>query len=258
MLASRFAFIFALDNMTWPSSCLDVTKTPSSLGCCARDESIAAWISRCSFLSLPCRKQNKMHIKHLFLTLFAVLCLGLTLQAQSIVGNATYYGDKWHGRRAADGSIFNQDSLTCAHKTLPFGTILHVRNPKNGKEVVVKVTDRGPYRRNTIIDLSKAAAREIDMIRSGVAQVEVTLMGRGVPAPNSQTNEENILPELQLLDPVTGNYYTMTEWKERGEKRKQMAKRKAERHSKFLAKKQQPRYRILNANTAQVKQTSTK
>lgn len=193
-----------------------------------------------------------MYIKHLFISLLAILVLGASAYAQSIVGNATYYGDKWHGRRAADGSIFNQDSLTCAHKTLPFGTILHVRNPKNGKEVVVKVTDRGPYRRNTIIDLSKAAAREIDMIRSGVAQVEVTLLKGGI-SPNHLDNNEHLLPELQLLDPITGNYYTMTEWKERGEKRKQMANRKAERQKKHLAKKAQPRYRVLKTTTAHAK-----
>lgn len=205
---------------------------------------------RYSTQSLPCRKNYTMYIKHLLITLLAALSFGTGLQAQSIVGNATYYGDKWHGRRAADGSIFHQDSLTCAHKTLPFGTLLHVRNPKNGKEVVVKVTDRGPYRRNTLIDLSKAAAREIDMIRMGVAQVEVTQVGKAIT--RKANAEENVLPELQLIDPVTGNYYTMTEWKERSEKRCEMAKAKAARHTKYLAKKQQPRYRILGTQTAQV------
>ena len=108
-----------------------------------------------------------MHIKSFAVTLLASLTLASsafatkqTDEKHTKVGNATYYSDRWHGRRTADGSAYNKDSLTCAHRTLPFGTLLHVRNPKNGKVVVVKVTDRGPYRRNTIIDLSKAAAQQ--------------------------------------------------------------------------------------------------
>lgn len=122
-----------------------------------------------------------MHIKSFAVALLASLTLASsafaakqTDEKHTKVGNATYYGDRWHGRRTADGSAYNKDSLTCAHRTLPFGTLLHVRNPKNGKVVVVKVTDRGPYRRNTIIDLSKAAAKQIDMVQAGVASVEVT------------------------------------------------------------------------------------
>lgn len=204
------------------------------------------------------RKTNSMFFKQLILTLFTLLAATAAAYAQNAptkVGNATYYGDKWHGRRAADGSIFHQDSLTCAHKTLPFGTILHVRNPKNGKEVVVRVTDRGPYRKNTVIDLSKAAAKEIDMIQAGVAQVEITNMGI-VPRNNaSQTASEGeaTLPELQLLDPVTGRYLTMTEWQQRANNRREMSKTNAAKQSENFVAKQQPRYRILNVQTANAK-----
>lgn len=190
-----------------------------------------------------------MNFKTLFLCSLSVLAFAKLSVAQNEttkVGNATYYGDKWHGRRAADGSIFNQDSLTCAHRTLPFGTLLHVRNPKNGKEVVVKVTDRGPFRRNTLIDLSKAAAKEIDMIRAGVAQVEITKVGfmpKGVE--NDYFDEAPTLPELQLLDPMTGRYLTMTEWQQRANHRREMAKTNAAKQSEnFVAKKEQPRYRV--------------
>lgn len=79
-----------------------------------------------------------------------------------------------HGRKTSDGGKYNKDSLTCAHRTYPLGTILKVRNPKNNKEVIVKVTDRGPHRRNLIIDLSYAAAKEIDIIRDGIAPVEIS------------------------------------------------------------------------------------
>lgn len=199
-----------------------------------------------------------MSFKQLIFTLL-ILLAATTAHAQTQeqttkVGNATYYGDKWHGRRAADGSIFNQDSLTCAHKTLPFGTILHVRNPKNGKEVVVRVTDRGPFRKNTVIDLSKAAAKQIDMIHAGVAQVEITNMGI-MPRANAKkaTEDGNTLPELQLLDPVTGRYLTMTEWQQRANNRREMAKTNAAKQSDNFVAKKEPRYRILNVQTANAK-----
>jgi len=86
---------------------------------------------------------------------------------------ASYYGGYFHGRRTANGEIFNKYALTCAHKTLPFDTILRVTNPTNGKHVVVRVNDRGPFRRGRDLDLSYAAAKEIGMIRAGVIKVEV-------------------------------------------------------------------------------------
>lgn len=88
-------------------------------------------------------------------------------------GKASYYAHKFHGRRTSSGSTYHKDSLTCAHRTLPFGTLLEVRNPKNNKSVIVKVTDRGPFTRNRIIDLSYAAAKELEIIRKGVAHVEL-------------------------------------------------------------------------------------
>lgn len=89
-------------------------------------------------------------------------------------GNASYYSDRLHGRHTSDGGKYLRDSMTCAHRTYPFGTILSVRNPKNDKEVLVKVTDRGPHQRRLMIDLSYRAAKELDIIRAGIATVEVT------------------------------------------------------------------------------------
>ena len=79
-----------------------------------------------------------------------------------------------HGRKTSNGGTYHKDSLTCAHRTYPLGTLLKVRNPKNNKEVIVKVTDRGPHRKNLIIDLSYAAAKEIDIVRFGIAPVEIS------------------------------------------------------------------------------------
>ena len=193
-----------------------------------------------------------MNFKPLLLTLFALFSFAASLVAQTTQGYATYYGSKWHGRRSADGSVFSNDSLTCAHKTLPFGTILHVRNPKNGKEVLVKVTDRGPFRANTLIDLSQAAAKEIDMMRAGVAMVEVTNLSTGVDYPRAADN----VPELQLLDPVTGKFYTMGEWQRRADRQKSISKARAEQQKLRLTaqKASKARYRVGRSRlTAQAK-----
>ncbi len=89
-------------------------------------------------------------------------------------GRASYYHDSLHGRKTASGKPYHRDSMTCAHLRLPFGTMLLVRNIKNEKEVVVTVTDRGPYAKRYVLDLSRAAARELDIIGKGFAHVEVS------------------------------------------------------------------------------------
>lgn len=89
---------------------------------------------------------------------------------------ATYYSKRFHGRRTSNGEVYDQNLLTCAHKSLPFNTKLIVTNPKNGKAVVVRVNDRGPFTRGRDIDLSYAAAQEIGIIRAGVAPVEVVVL----------------------------------------------------------------------------------
>jgi rare lipoprotein A len=91
-------------------------------------------------------------------------------------GFASYYGDKFHGRTTANGEVFDQEALTAAHKTLPFGTIVKVTNVKNNRTVVVRVNDRGPFVEGRIIDLSRRAAEEIDMIRAGVTEVEIEIV----------------------------------------------------------------------------------
>lgn len=91
-------------------------------------------------------------------------------------GVASYYGVKFAGRRTASGTIFDPEELTAAHPSLPFGTQVQVTNPRNGESVIVTVTDRGPYHGNRIIDLSKAAAREIGLISHGSGKVELAVL----------------------------------------------------------------------------------
>jgi rare lipoprotein A len=78
----------------------------------------------------------------------------------------------------ANGEVFDMNALTCAHRTLPFGTIVEVTNLDNGNRVTVRVNDRGPYVGGRIIDLTRRAARELDMIDSGIAEVMLTIRGR--------------------------------------------------------------------------------
>ena len=88
-------------------------------------------------------------------------------------GEASYYGAKHQGKRTASGERFDQNQLTAAHRTLPFGTQVRVTNLNNDKSVLVRINDRGPYARRRIIDLSRKAAQQLDMLRAGVAPVRV-------------------------------------------------------------------------------------
>jgi rare lipoprotein A len=92
------------------------------------------------------------------------------------VGIASWYGDDYHGKRTANGEIYNQYKLTAAHRTLPFNTLVRVTNLKNGRSVVVRINDRGPFIRGRIIDLSYAAAGEIGMVDDGIQKVELRIL----------------------------------------------------------------------------------
>lgn len=113
------------------------------------------------------------------LVMLAFLTLSISVGAQKLShGQASYYASKFHGRRTASGEIFNNGAMVCAHRTLPFGTRVKVTNKRNGKSVVVRVVDRGPYAKGRVIDLSQAAARQLGMISSGVASVHLEVMPR--------------------------------------------------------------------------------
>ena len=88
-------------------------------------------------------------------------------------GKASFYADKYDGRKTSSGATFSQNKLTAAHNTLPFGTKVKVKNISNNKTVKVIINDRGPYTAGRIIDLSKRGAEEIDMVKQGVAVVEI-------------------------------------------------------------------------------------
>jgi rare lipoprotein A len=91
-------------------------------------------------------------------------------------GTASWYGHPYHGRRAANGEVYDMEKMTAAHRTLPFETWVRVKNLNNDKTVDVRIQDRGPFINGRIIDLSRAAAREIDMIGPGTAKVKLTII----------------------------------------------------------------------------------
>ena len=95
-------------------------------------------------------------------------------------GNASWYGVPFNGRRASNGEIYDMYKLTAAHRTLPFETMVRVTNLNNGKSTTVRITDRGPFVDNRIIDLSLAAAREIDSVGPGVVHVRVEVLTQGI------------------------------------------------------------------------------
>jgi rare lipoprotein A len=97
--------------------------------------------------------------------------------AASETGKIAWYGRKFAGRKTASGEAFNPEALTMAHKTLPFGTRVKITNPKNSKSVTVRVNDRGPTQPDRVGDVSYAAARKLGMLKSGVIEAELVVVG---------------------------------------------------------------------------------
>lgn len=114
-------------------------------------------------------------------------------------GLASWYGPNFYGRQTANGEVYDGNQFTAAHKTLPMPVHVRVTNLENGRSLVVRVNDRGPFSRGRIIDLSRRAAEELDMIRQGTARVRVTYMGRadlegGAPVDDTPPAIANALP----------------------------------------------------------------
>jgi len=101
--------------------------------------------------------------------------LDLGIKARGI---ASWYGVDFHGLATASGEVYDMEALTGAHRTLPLGTVVKVTNVVNGKQILVRINDRGPYVKGRIVDLSHAAARELDMVEDGVAAVQLEVAGR--------------------------------------------------------------------------------
>ncbi|MGP1577370.1 MAG: septal ring lytic transglycosylase RlpA family protein [Treponema sp.] len=138
--------------------------------------------------------------------LAALLCVFLvyTVTAEELLSPetyASYYGEAFDGRPTASGEIFDMNGYTAAHKTLPFGTLLEVTNLENGKKVVVRVNDRGPFVGNREIDVSKAAADSLGMLNRGIARVSIKVVSSLEHAALVATYEQR--SHLEKLSPAT-------------------------------------------------------
>jgi len=151
-------------------------------------------------------------------------------------GKASWYGAPFHGRQASNGEIYDMNKLTAAHRTLPFNTVVRVTNLNNGKSTTVRITDRGPFVDNRIIDLSYAAAREIESIGPGVVPVRLEILSAIDPtvgfftvqigAFRERANAERLRDRLsssyspvaiQSFESPTGSYYRVHVGKVSGE-----------------------------------------
>jgi rare lipoprotein A len=113
------------------------------------------------------------------------------------IGNASYYSHKFHKRKTASGIPYDKNAYTCAHRTYPFGTKLLVKNLQNGQETIVEVTDRGPFRKGRLIDLSFAAAKSLGMLRHGIASVEISKyneVSKNIPIMEKIDSKPYLLP----------------------------------------------------------------
>ena len=141
-------------------------------------------------------------------------------------GKASYYSRRIDGHKTSSGERLNNDSLVCAHRTHPFGTKLLVKNPANGKEVIVRVIDRGPFTRGRVVDLSYEAARRLGMLSAGVAMVEVSVYD-DTEIPYKP--KEYSMPELELEMTHRDNDIT-PEWQKGKNHKNGAAKEKDKSH----------------------------
>ncbi len=116
-------------------------------------------------------------------------------------GIASWYGDDFHGLQTANGETFDMEALTGAHRTLPLGTIVKVTNVTNGRQVKIKINDRGPYVGGRILDLSYRAARELGMIGEGIAPIQIEVLGADGRTMWMPGEEGVAMDELLMPDP---------------------------------------------------------
>lgn len=162
---------------------------------------------------------DKLIMKKIFLVLTCIAVLMTsafcnTLYKTGVV--ASYYAEDFHGKKTSNGEVFNMWGMTCAHKMLPFNTMLKVTNLSNGKSVVVRVNDRGPFVANREIDLSKGAASKISMIGSGTAKVKLEIISLGVYTKASVVTAKKAclragIKYVQIKIPKTGKDATVAE-----------------------------------------------
>lgn len=113
-------------------------------------------------------------------------------------GKASYYAGQFIGRKTANGEIFTSNEFTCAHRSLPFGTKLKVTNLDNNESIIVRVNDRGPYAKNRVLDLSLRGAKELGLLKSGIANVTIEIVNQQFSSLGNTQNMERIFVDKQF------------------------------------------------------------
>jgi len=127
-------------------------------------------------------------------------------------GVASWYGGSFHGKQAANGELFDMEALTAAHRTLPLGSVIRVVNLSNGKYLHVRVTDRGPYVNNRILDLSHGAAAQLGMVEGGLSHVRIQLVGERRPEALLSSETMKTVSVALILGPEQAPSGTTQPW----------------------------------------------
>jgi rare lipoprotein A len=127
-------------------------------------------------------------------------------------GVASWYGGSFHGKQAANGELFDMEALTAAHRTLPLGSVIRVVNLSNGKYLHVRVTDRGPYVNNRILDLSRGAAARLGMVEGGLSHVRIQLVGESQPEALLSSETMKTVSVVLILGPEQAPSETTQPW----------------------------------------------
>ncbi len=192
-------------------------------------------------------------MKKILLTpLLALLFLGISQAAISQeIGMASYYNDKFQGRKTASGDKYDRNKMTCAHNTYPFGTLLKVTRLDNQKSVVVRVNDRGPHISGRIVDVSWAAAKKLDLVNDGVAKVKVEVY----KPVETKTEKKPSPPKLKSSSSSVGKDKPTSYDKEETNKKISYPKEKAKEPGK-TAKKRVEHQTAASSKTAANSKTS--
>jgi len=129
-----------------------------------------------------------------FFSFVCFLVISFTLTAQEY-GRVSYYADSFQGLKTASGELYDKNKMTASHNTLPFGTMIRVTRLDNKKSAVVKVNDRGPFIKGRIVDVSRKAAEQLDLITAGEAQVKVEVVGKGAAAQPVAVSNRTVTPK---------------------------------------------------------------
>lgn len=152
----------------------------------------------------------------IILTSIAAQSPALAKDQTRFSGNVSYYGKGFDGRKTASGEKFDMNGMTCAHRTLPFGTKLLIEHPKTGKSVIVTVNDRGPFHGKRILDLARGAASKLGILIGGVAYVDVTVIGSKTEKPDSDSKSYigepiGFIPE-QMPEQIASDETQLDSW----------------------------------------------